>query len=178
MGKKKTKVIPKKETLKGKFWGKAKLFLSIAGVIGLFLGLYLGFRPNIFIKPNTTPENYGNAILIPFTISNDGHFSIYNVKCSCAPRYIISSNYVDIVSATDDYTSEIGWNRIAEKLPPRGEYTEYMPLAKLAKSGLKPTKADIAIIVSFRIIKFVPWEFRRKFRFSTVKAKDGSFVWI
>jgi hypothetical protein len=145
----------------------------------VLIGLYLGFKPSISVRPNTVLKNNGNAILTPFTISNDGHFSIYNVKCATAPKYIISSNCIDLVSK-EEYKSVIIDSRIkiAEEIVPGGEYTEYIPLASLAKSGLNPIKADIAIIVSFRIIKFIPLEFRRKFRFITVEAKDSSFVWI
>jgi hypothetical protein len=175
----KIKIVSEKEPIKRKFLERIKRFWGIVTVLGILMGLYLGFKPSISVKPNAIIENNGNAILTPFTISNSGRFSIYNVKCSCAPKYILSSNYVNIFSSDGDYASVITVsNRIAEKIDPGGEYTEYAPLAALANLGLSPTKADMAIIVSFRIIKFVPWEFRRKFRFITTKAKDGSFVWI
>jgi hypothetical protein len=141
--------------------------------------MYLHFQQSVSVKPNTMLENKGNPILTPFTISNGGHFPIYNVRCACAPKYILSSNYVDIASATGDYDAEISDSSIeVKKIFAGGEYTEYVPLAALGKQGLNPTKADIAIIVSFRVIKFVPWKFRKKFRFITATAKDGSIVWI
>jgi hypothetical protein len=176
-----TKVIlsTDKTIQKVKFLGIIKRFWSIIPIIAVLISLYLALNPSISVAPNTMIKNDDNAILTPFTVSNNGHFSIYNVKCSCAPKYILSSNYVNIASLNGDYSSVFtASNMIAKKIVAGGEYTEYMPLSVLANSGLNPTKADIAIMVSFRIIKFVPWEFKRKYRFITTKAKNESVVWI
>ena len=176
-----TKVIvsPNKEIQKIKFLRIIKRFWGIILIVGVIISLYLAFNPSISVEPNTLIKNNGNAILTPFTVSNNGHFAIYNVKCSCAPKYVLSSNFINITSLNGDYSSVISAkNLIAEKVAPGGEYTEYMPLSALANSGLNPIKADISIIVSFRIIKFVPWEFKRKYRFITTKSKDESIIWI
>jgi hypothetical protein len=179
--KSKIKTDPDKEK-QVRFVGRIKRFYAIVPVIATLMALYWGLTPSISVRPNTMLENGGNAILTPFTVYNNGRFPIYNVKISCAPKYIRGSDglrFYNFSSDGKDYGAIFTYSNVfVKKVAAGGEYAQYIPLANWAKSGFNPTEGDMAIIVSFRIIKFAPFEFNRKFRFISAKSKDGSLVWI
>lgn len=150
--------------------------LKIIAGISVVINLWIFFKPNISIEP-TIPLDQNNPLHTPFSVCNNSYFSIYDVKVGCAPRYVRSSNYVDVASYYNDFSSEIfKTDHIAKKIKPGERYTQKVPLISL--KGLSAEYADIAIIATFRYPLFCPIRHKIKYRFVTITSDEGISYWV
>ena len=138
------------------------------------------FIPKITVSPANSLDN-SNPFLTPFTISNDGYLSIYDVQFMCAVKEIKGINMKTkiplVISGAENFKSKMHSKfHVAEVIAPNEKYTQVMPLPNFFLH-YQIKHADIAILVSFRPIKWFPLKKEKNYRFITAQNINGHLQW-
>jgi hypothetical protein len=76
-----------------------------------------------------------------------------------------------------DYTNRFSDpKQVARVIAAEEEYSELLPLSGLEHNQIE--NADIAIVLSFRPIRWLPWRRERLHRFVVTQSKDGQRYWL
>jgi len=109
-------------------------------------------------------------------VHNQGYLSIYDVKFSCAMKYLKYPGNIHVIAQKDYANSFSDPKQVASVIAAGEQYSELLPL-----TGMKHNKienADIAIVLSFKSICCLPWRRKTLHRFVSTQGKDGHWHWL
>jgi hypothetical protein len=160
-----------------KRWLKIALtvVVNLLALWGGILTIWVVYYPRVFVDPATALDP-NNPAFTPFVVHNQGYLSIHDVKFSCAMKYI---KYPDgtLAIAEEEYDNSFSDpKQIASVIAAGEKYTELLPLTGMEHNQI--TNADIAIVLSFRPIKWLPWRRKTRHRFVSTQGKDSQWHWL
>ena len=158
---------------------RARVLLSIAGKIlavwGVALTTWVVFYPRLFVEP-ATPLDPNNPAYTPFVVHNQGYLAIHDVKFSCSMKYLKLPGDI-LVVGLGDYTNRFSDPKQAASVIAAGEkYSELLPLTGMEHNKIE--NADIAIVLSFKPIRWLPWRRKSLYRFVATQGKDRQWHWL
>jgi hypothetical protein len=148
---------------------------NILGAVCIFITIWVAVTPRVFIYPSAALDT-ANPVFTPFVIRNEGYLSIYDVKFSCSMKYL--KFHGDILAiGLGDYTNRFSDpKQFARIIAPGEGCSELIPLSGLEHNQIE--NADIAIVLSFRPIGWLPWRREQLYRFVVNVGKDGQRYWL
>lgn len=151
------------------------IILALFGIFGTVFGIWSVVKPRISVHTGD-PHNPSNPVLTPFVIRNDGHLSIRDVKCSNAMKEIVETDMDVTIIGLGDYSNRFSdLQQVARVIRPEEEYSIQLYFSKLKHHQFG--KMDIAIVISFRPIKWLSWRKESLYRFVTRLGEDGQWHW-
>lgn len=149
--------------------------LKILAVWGVALTTWVVLYPRIFVYP-ATPLDPNNPAYTPFVAHNQGYLSIYDVKFSCSIKYLKLPGDI-LVVGLGNYTNRFSDPKhVANVIAPGEQYSELLPLTGMEHNKIE--NADIAIVLTFKPIKWVSWRRKTLHRFVATQGKDGEWHWL
>jgi len=107
---------------------------------------------------------------------NEGYLAVHDVKLSCSMKYLKLAGDIHVVGL-GDYTNRFSDpKQVARVIAPGEEYSELLPLSGMKNNQVE--SADIAIVLSFRPIRWLPWRPEKLYRFVVSTGKDGQRHWV
>ena len=158
-----------------KFFKKHFTVMNILAVWGVLLTTSIAFTPRLYVYPSVYLDP-DNPALTFFTVRNDGHFPISDVKHVEAMRYIdfTEGGLAVAVEAYENSFSVQG--DVANLIYPREEYSFQLYFSHLEHNQIG--NADIAIKLSFHP-KWLPWWRKESYhRFVSVQGEDEQWHWL
>lgn len=152
-----------------------KKILAVCGVWGVVLTTWVVFNPRVFVHPAVALDP-NNPTFTPFVVHNQGYLAIHYVKFSCSIKYLKFPGDI-LVVGLGNYTNRFSNPKhVASVIAPGEQYSELLPL-----TGMKHNKienADIAIVLTFKPIKWLPWRCKTLHRFVATQGKNGQWYWL
>lgn len=141
--------------------------------MGIVVGV-LSLLPRLSVS-SSAPLNLDDPFSTPFTVSNDGPLSLFNVEFLCELNDVQTDRYVRFQGGKFFAITNTAF--VAKKMLP-AQKNDVPCSFRSVFAGFGPiTTADISINIRFRPA-FVPWHTNRRFRFYTVKGSDGRLRWL
>ncbi len=152
-----------------------KIFLILLAIWGAFLTTWITFNPRVFVQPAVAldPNNPANT---PFVVQNQGYISIHDVKFSCSIKYLTFPGGIRAEAQIPYDNSFSNPKHMASIIAPGEQYSELLPFIDMEHNKIE--ESDIAIILSFKPIKWLPWRCKTKHRFVSTQSKDGLWHWF
>ncbi len=151
------------------------IIVTLIGIVGTGFGIWSFVKPRISVRTGD-PHNPSNPVLTPFVIRNDGHLSIRDVKCSNAMRELFEKDMGAQIIGLGDFSNRFtDLGQVARVIYPGREYSIQLYFSNLPYHQFG--KMDIAIVVSYRPIKWLPWRTESSHRFETREVEDGQWHW-
>ncbi|MDH4201963.1 MAG: hypothetical protein OEV87_03635 [Phycisphaerae bacterium] len=193
MARKKKK--PKKKIIKKKYDSKSKYLeesrnniphqrklcvctkLIGKGILTLLAiwGAWVTLNPRVFVYPDIAldPNNPANT---SFVIQNQGYLPIYDVTFSCSMKYLTLPGDIHVIAEEPYDNSFSDPKQTAKVIAPGKLYTILLPIIFMENNKIE--ESDIAIELTFRPIKWLPWQYETRHRFISIKGKDGQWHWV
>ncbi len=152
-----------------------KVVLAVLAVWGVLVTTCVAVTPRVFVYPSVALDP-ANPVFTPFVVRNQGYLSIYDVKVSCAIKDIEFDTGMHFTGGPDYKSRLQGSRHVASVIRAGEDYAEFLPLTGLKLSPIK--NGDIAIVVTFRPIKWLPCRRQRLHRFVVQAGKDGQRHWL
>lgn len=136
--------------------------VNILAVWGVVLSIWVVFNPRIFVQPSVALDPK-NPSFTPFVVHNQGYLAIHNVKFSCSMKYLKLPGDITVIGL-GNYTNRFSNPKhIANVIAPGEQYSELLPFSGMEHN--KSENADIAIVLIFKPIKWLPWTSETLHRF-------------
>lgn len=173
---------PNKDNSSGSRRSRARRLLSFAGKILAVWGIvltsltsWLVFNPRVFVHPEAALDP-NNPAFTPFGFRNQGYLAIHDVKYSLSFKYLQFPGDI-LVVGLGDYTNRFSDpKQVASVIAPGEQYTVLLPLTGMEHNKIE--NADIAIVLTFKRIKWLSWRRKTLHRFLTTQGKDGHWHWL
>ncbi len=156
-----------------------KIFFSIVvnalAIWGVVLSTWVVFNPRVFVHPSVAldPEN---PAFTPFVVHNQGYLAIYDVKLSSSIKYLKFPGDITVIGL-GDYTNRFSNPKhVASVIAPGEQYSELLPFTGMEHNKFE--NADIAIVLTFKPIKLLPWTRETLHRFVATQGKDKQWHWL
>jgi hypothetical protein len=146
-----------------------KIIVGASSVVGLIGGL-MYFAARVTVS-SLTPLNPTDPFSTPFSISNDGAFSIYDVEFSCSLNDVKFPNGGGMSNL-----SVGGYGLPPIKVIEAGEKATYQCLIGSQETP-KGSQADIHVVVSYQP-KFIPCRIDKPYRFVMKQGSDKQWYWF
>lgn len=144
--------------------------------VSVLVTIWVAVTPRVFVHP-TIPLDPSNPLFTPFVVRNEGYLAIRDVKFSCSMKYLKFASGGPLAIGIGDYTNRFSDpKQVARVIAAGEEYSELLPLSGLEHNQIE--NADIAIVLSFRPIRWLPWRRERLHRFVVTQSKDGQRYWL
>ena len=149
--------------------------LWLLGLLGTMLGIWTVLTPKVSVEPGIALDP-NNPAFTPFVVHNEGSFSIYKVMFSCSMAEIQYPGGIRAIAEKRFANSFADPKQIASVIKPGEKYTQLLPLAKMEHNTIE--RADIAIDLSYRPIKWFPKQRSSQHRFVSTQDKNGQWHWL
>ncbi len=138
-------------------------------------GAWLTVKPRVFVYPEVAldPNNPANT---PFVMENKGYISIYDVNFSCPMNYLTFPGSIRAIAEVPYDNSFSTPQQVAKVIAPGEQYTILLPFIFMEHNKIE--ESDIAIELTFKPIKWLPWRCKTKHRFVSAHSKDGQWHWF
>jgi len=138
-------------------------------------GAWVTLNPRVFVYPDVAidPNNPGNT---PFVVHNQGYLSIHDVNFSCPMKYLTFPGDIRAIAEVPYDNSFSTPQQVAKVIAPGEQYTILLPFIFMEHNKIE--ESDIAIEVTFKPIKWLPWRCKTKHRFVSAQSKDGQWHWF
>lgn len=151
------------------------IILAVLGVWGVYLTTWVVATPRVFVYPSISLDP-ANPMFTMFVVRNEGYLAIRDVKFECSIDSLTLSDGTQVKAEVPYDNRFFDPNQVARVIDPGEEWSELLPLSGLEHNQFK--SADLAVVVSFRPFKWLPWRQKRKHRFETRVGKDGQWHWF
>lgn len=170
---------PGKSNVSGSGRSWAKIVLSIAGKLlalwGGILTIWVVYYPRVFVDPAAALDP-NNPAFTPFVVHNQGYFSIHDVTFACSMEYIKYPDGTLAIAQKEYDNCFFDPKQIASVIAAGEKYSELLPLTGMEHNRIE--NADIAIVLSFKPIKWLPWRRKTRHRFVSTQSKDSQWHWL
>jgi len=161
---------------------RARRLLSLAGKILAVWGVFLTsltswvvFNPRVFVHPEAALDP-NNPAFTPFGFQNQGYLAIHDVKYSLSFKYLKFPGDI-LVVGLGDYANRLSDpKQVARVIAPGEQYTVLLPLTGMEHNKIE--KADIAIVLTFKRVKWLSWRRKTLHRFVATQGKDRQWHWL
>jgi len=158
---------------------RVKIFLSIVvnvlAIWGVVLSTWVVFNPRVFVHPSVALDSK-NPAFTPFVVHNQGYLTIHDVKFSCSMKYLKLPGNITVIGL-GDYTNRFSNPKhMANVIAPGEQYSELLPFTGMEHNTFE--NADIAIVLTFKPIKWLPWTRETLHRFVATQGKDRQWHWL
>lgn len=158
---------------------RVKTILSVAERLlafwGVLVTIWVVYYPRVFVDP-AAPLDPSNPAFTPFVVHNQGYLAVHDVQFSCSIKYIKFPGGT-LAIAQKEYENKFSDpKQIASVIAAGEKYTELLPLTGMKNNQIE--NADIAIVVSYKPIKLLPWCRKTLHRFVSTQGKDGQWHWL
>ena len=151
------------------------IIITLFGIVGTGLGIWIILKPRVSVHTGG-PQTPSNPVHTPFVIRNDGYLSIRDVKCSNAMKELFEKDMGVTIIGLGDFSNRFSdLQQVARVIYPGEEYSIQLYFSKLKYHQFG--KMDIAIVISFRPIKWLSWHKESLHRFVTRLGEDGQWHW-
>ena len=152
-----------------------KFFIVLIGTVAAVIAIWLYVKPRVFVHTGV-PITPSNPVNTPFVIRNDGHLAIRDVECSNSMKELVENDMDVTIIGLGDYSNRFSDpQQVARVIYPGKEYSIQLAFSKLKHHQFG--KMDIAIVISFRPIKWLSWNKESLHRFVTRLGEDGQWYW-
>ena len=156
-------------------WTLLKKIGKVILILLAIWGAWVTLNPRVFVRPDIALDT-NNPANTPFVIQNQGYLSIYDIKFSCSIKYLTFPGDIRTI-AEEPYDNSFSDPQQAAKIIAPGEqYTILLPFIFMENNKIE--ESDIAIELTFRPIKWLPWRLETRHRFISSKGKDGQWHWL
>lgn len=131
--------------------------------------------PRVFVYPSVSLDPANPAFTV-FVIRNDGYMAIRDVKVSCSMKYLQLPGDIHVVGLGDYSNRFSDPKQVARVIAPGEEYSVLLPLSGMEHNQIEG--ADIAVVLSFQPVRWVPWHRERLHRFVVSTGADGQRHWL
>ena len=161
---------------KKKFVKKPFSVMNILAVWGVLITTWIAFTPRLYVYPSASIDP-SNPVFTFFVVRNNRHLAICDVKQSASMKYLKLPGDI-LVVGLGDYTNRFSDpKQVANLIYPGEEYSFLLPFSNLEHNQIE--NADIAIVLSFRRFRWLPWWRKESLhRFISIKGKDGQWHWL
>jgi len=150
------------------------IIITLIGLVGAGFGTWSIINPRISVRTGE-PHDPNNPVLTPFVIRNDGHLAIRDVKCSNAMRELNEKGMDIQIIGLGHFSNRFSdLEQVADVIYPGEEFSTPLYFSNLKHHQFG--KMDVAIVISFRPIKWLSWRKESSVRFIT-KGEDGQWHW-
>jgi hypothetical protein len=119
------------------------------------------------------PVDSLNPYVAPFTLTNDGYLSIYQVKATCIPHILklkaLNSRDVKAQVQNEAFAADI--------LEPDEHRSFVCDVFHFTNNPMAIEYADVGIGITFRPIQNINWRVFRQFLFQAAPRPDGKLYW-
>ena len=151
------------------------LLVTLIGTVAAVIGIWSYVKPRVSVHTGD-PQTPSNPVLTPFVICNDGSLPIRDVKCSNAMKELFEKDMGVTIIGLGDFSNRFSdLQQVARVIYPGEEYSIQLYFSKLKHHQFG--KMDIAIVISFRPIKWLSWRKESLHRFVTREGEDGQWHW-
>jgi len=151
------------------------LIVALIGTVAAAIGIWSYVKPRVSVHTGV-PLTPSNPVSTPFVIRNDGQLSIRDVKCSNSMKELVENDMGVTIIGLGDYSNRFSdLQQVARVIYPGEEYSIQLYFSKLKHHQFG--KMDIAIVISFRPIKWLSWHKESLHRFVTRLGEDGQWHW-
>jgi hypothetical protein len=152
-----------------------KTIQAALAVWGVVLSTWVVFNPRVFVCPAVALDP-NNPAFTPFVVHNQGYLAIHDVKFSCSMKYLKLPGNI-LVVGLGDYTNRFSNPKhVANVIAPGEQYSELLPLTGMEHNKIE--NADIAIVLTFKPVKWLSWQRETLHRFVATQGKDGQWHWL
>ncbi len=160
-----------RRSISSKLWMLGKFFMV---ALAIWSGGYLTLKPRIDVRSGDAYDS-NNPVTIPFIIKNQGYVSIYDVKSSSSMNVIRLHGDITIRAEVPFANSFSDPKQVAKIIAPGEGFTIVLPYIHMENNKFE--ESDIAIRLTFKPIKWLPWQYETIHRFVSVQNKDGRWKW-
>ena len=158
---------------------RIKIFFSIVvnvlAIWGVVLSTWVVFNPRVFVHPSVALDPK-NPAFTPFVVHNKSYLAIHDVKFSCSVKYFKLPGDITVIGL-GDYTNRFSNPKhVANVIAPGEQYSELLPFTGMEHNTFE--NADIAIVLTFKPIKWLPWTRETLHRFVATQGKDRQWHWL
>jgi hypothetical protein len=156
-------------------WTKVALILDLVALVLSILGIFLWFPsylPNIHVD-HRGPTNSGDPFEVPFSVTNNGYFSVFNVDFSCRLNHVQTTRGDSVGGIALMDTS------VAQELQRSATFDLLCPFKQQFNlkidDSIKSANINIGVMFSPRL------SFRRTIRcanFIAVANSHGTLDWV
>ncbi len=151
------------------------IFVNALAIWGVVLSTWVVFNPRVFVDPAVSLDPK-NPAFTPFVVHNQGYLAIHDVKFSCSMKYLKLPDGTTVIGL-GDYTNRFSNPKhVANVIAPGERYSELLPFTGMEHNTFE--NADIAIVLTFKPIKWSPWTCETLHRFVATQGKDRQWHWL
>ena len=150
-----------------------KIFMVVLAIWGAYAA-FVTFKPRIDVRPGDAYDS-SNPATTSFIIKNQGHVPIYDVVPSIAMDVIRLPGDITVIAKEPFANSFSIPEQIAKVIAPGKEHTIDLPFSLMENNKIE--ESDIAIKLTFKRIKWLPWPSETIHRFVSFENKDGQWKW-
>lgn len=151
------------------------LILQIIGLCGAFIAIWIAVTPRVFVYPRISLDP-NNPLDTFFAVRNEGHLKIRDVKVECSMKYLEFPGDIKVIGL-GEYTNRFtDPKQVASVIVPGEEFSVLLPLSELEHN--KIGNADVALVLSFLPIRWIPWRSESLYRFVSIQGKNGQWYWL
>lgn len=158
---------------------RAKRAISIAERLlafwGVLLTIWVVYYPRVYVEP-AVPLDPNNPAFTPFVVHNQGYFSIHDVRFSWSMKYITLPDGTLIIAEKEYENKFFDPKQVASVISAGEKYTVLLSLTGWKNNKIE--NADVAIVLSFKRIKWLPWRRETRHRFVSTQGKDNQWHWL
>jgi hypothetical protein len=177
-------------TIQSRRWGVwrrippvVKGILAVLLAVATLLGLVV-LPPRIAIEKPDEPVDVFRPFEFPFTLSNGGYFSLYDVRVNCVPDEFTFRKTADIAGSTalpQIHVQNQAFVDIRDFAPGDQKSFSCDVFHFDEKTSIPNTMpvvdCDVKIAATFRPIPFIRWRAFKQFIFEASIAGDGTLRW-
>lgn len=144
-------------------------------LLAIWGGSWVTVKPRIFVHPGAAldPNNPANT---PFVVDNQGYLSIHDVNFICSMKDITFPGKIRAIAQVPYHNSFSTPQQVAKVIAPGEQYTILLPFIFMEHNKIE--ESDIAVELTFKPIKWLPWRCKTKHRFVSAHSKDGQWHWF
>jgi len=158
-----------------RFLSFAEKILAVWGIVLTSLTSWVVFNPRVFVHPEAALDP-NNPAFTPFGFHNQGYFAIHDVKYSLSFKYLKFPGDI-LVVGLGDYANRLSDpKQVARVIAPGEQYTVLLPLTGMEHNNIE--NADIAIVLTFKRVKWLSWRRKTLHRFVATQGKDRQWHWL
>lgn len=144
---------------------------ALVVALGVVLGVAAAAYPRLSVS-SSSPLNPTDPFSTGFTISNDGFFSIHDVKFACSLNDVkghVGEIPITIEDVEVDLDAPISKIEASEK-------ATFKCRISFSQTAPDLSVGDLSIDIDFRPA-YVPMRMKKSYRFVTARGSDGQYYW-
>jgi hypothetical protein len=161
--------------------GASAFLLAVATLLG-----FVVLPPRISVEKPAESVDVFRPFELPFTVSNDGYFSVYRMTINCIPHELQFRNTPALAAANKNEQTQFNIkNQAFEQIPllASGERRSFVcDVFHFREHTSVPNNwplisCDVGVGITFRPIRFIHWRLFRQFLFQASIASDWKLRW-